>query len=342
MIGDGVEEIIDQSVENRRFRIRGVAIVFGAILFTTTVVFTVAGISVANLIQNAGQAEEQANGSSDEYQDIRYTLVGGIVNKEYMSEEEIRAEEAKVKELEERKKVEEEAAKKAAEEEKKRKEAAAQKPKPYVPPSGSKIVYLTFDDGPGPYTAQLLDVLKKYDVKATFFVTCNRAQYRNMITRAYNEGHSIGLHSCTHDYSKVYASEDAFFAELDTISNVVKAATGVETKLVRFPGGSSNTVSRKYNQGVVTRIVNELNERGYVYFDWNVSSGDAGNTTSTSKVYDNVIRGLKGNYSIVLQHDIKKFSVDAVERIIQDGKKYGFTFKALDMTSPTAHHRINN
>ncbi|MBQ6486770.1 polysaccharide deacetylase family protein [Candidatus Saccharibacteria bacterium] len=210
-------------------------------------------------------------------------------------------------------------------------------------PNGPKIIYLTFDDGPGPDTGRLLDVLKKYNVKATFFVTCNRAEHRAMITRAANEGHAIGLHTCTHNYASVYANDTAYFNDLGSISGLVKELTGKESKLVRFPGGSSNTVSARYSKGIISRVATELNRRGYVYFDWNVSSGDASNgVNSSDRVYSNVIKGLRGDYSIVLQHDIKSFSVDAVERIISYGLSNGFTFKALDTASPTAHHRISN
>ena len=209
-------------------------------------------------------------------------------------------------------------------------------------PEGPKIVYLTFDDGPGPDTGRLLDVLKKYNVKATFFVTCNRAAHRAMITRAANEGHSIGLHTCSHNYASIYASDDAYFSDLNSVSSVVKELTGQESKLVRFPGGSSNVVSAKYSKGIISRVADELGRRGYVYFDWNVSSGDAGGANDAGAVYNNVITHLRGDYSIVLQHDVKGFSVDAVEDIIKYGLANGFTFKALDTSSPTAHHRIGN
>ena len=336
MKDNDVEVIIDQTVENQRFRLRTILIVFFAVSFATLAVFATAAISVAILRSDATRNKELANNSSDNYQDIRYTEIGGKIVKEFLTDEEIKAEEEK---LAAERKAEEEriAAEKKAEEEKK---AAANKT--YTPPNGAKIVYLTFDDGPGPDTSRLLDVLKKYDVKATFFVTCNRSQYRNMITRAYNEGHSIGLHTCSHDYAKVYASDNAYFKDLQDISDLVTSLTGAESKLVRFPGGSSNTVSKKYNKGVISRVAKELDNRGYVYFDWNVSSGDAGGTNTTSGVVSNVTKKLKGNYSIVLQHDIKGFSVDAVESIIKFGLKYGFTFKALDATSPTAHHKIAN
>ncbi len=335
---DEPEVIIDQSRENRRFRIRGVFTFFFSLAFAIGVVFLVAAISANNI------HEAQAPSVNDDGKDIRYTLVGGVMTKEKLSEEELKRQE------EERKKREEEEAKKHEEEIKieeliKEQEKVAKSngsENDYTPPNGAKIVYLTFDDGPGPDTGRLLDVLKKYNVKATFFVTCNRSQYRNMIKRAYDEGHSIGLHSCSHNYAKVYASDTAFFDEFASVSKVVKDWTGVETKLIRFPGGSSNTVSKKYSKGIVSRVAKELTNRGYVYFDWNVSSGDAGETKNTDGVYKNVTKALKGNYSIVLQHDIHGFSVSAVERIIQFGQKYGFTFKALDTNSPTAHHRINN
>ncbi len=234
--------------------------------------------------------------------------------------------------------------KKKPEEKKEEKKNTKPAPIPTTNLKGAKIVYLTFDDGPGPYTADLLNVLKKYNVKATFFVTCNdNNKYANLIKREYEEGHTVALHTCTHNYGQVYQSEDAYFSDLDRISNIVKEQTGgYESKLVRFPGGSSNTVSKKYNKGIMTRLSKNLAEKGYTYFDWNVSSGDAGGTTTTDGVYNNVVRNLKSGASVVLQHDVKKYSVYAVERIIQFGLKYGFTFRALDASSPGMHHRINN
>lgn len=205
-----------------------------------------------------------------------------------------------------------------------------------------KTIYLTFDDGPGPYTEQLLDVLKKYDVKATFFVTCLNSNYSDSIGRAYREGHSIGAHTASHNYKKVYASEEAYFADLDEVQQLIYDQTGEYTDLVRFPGGSSNTVSN-FNPGIMTRLAQMLTDEGYQYFDWNVSSGDAGETTKTSVVVDNVISGCNGRKaSVVLQHDIKDYSVNAVESIIIWGQNNGYTFRALNVDSPTAHHGIAN
>ena len=297
------ERVINSSKEYRRYKIRGLLVLFGAMLFTTVAFFVMVGIT------DAASLKENANGSSDEFQDIRYTVVDGKEEKEYLSEEEIAAQDKRIEEekkrIEEEKKKEEEAKKKAEEEKK-------------------------------------LDILKKYNVKATFFVTCNRAANRQFIKRAHEEGHSIGLHTCSHDYAKVYASEEAYFKDLESISNLVKELTGTETKLIRFPGGSSNTVSKTYSKGLMSKLAKAVQEKGYVYFDWNVSSGDAGGANTSGMVYNNITKSLRGDYSIVLQHDIKGFSVDAVEGVIKFGKQYGFEFKALDMNSPTAHHRINN
>lgn len=203
-----------------------------------------------------------------------------------------------------------------------------------------KIIYLTFDDGPGPYTAQLLDILSKYHVKATFFVV--NTGYISLVQRIAAEGHTVALHTATHKFREVYASEDAYFADLTTIQTVVKEFTGVESKILRFPGGSSNTIS-SFNRGIMTRLTKLVKEQGFRYFDWNVDSGDAGGATSRWQVTNNVINGI-GNkqIAVVLQHDIKGYSVEAVEDIIVWGLENGYTFLPLDENSPVCEHNIYN
>ncbi len=204
-------------------------------------------------------------------------------------------------------------------------------------------VYLTFDDGPSAYTAELLDVLAKYGVKATFFVTCGGDD--SMILREYNEGHTVALHTCSHDYSYVYSSVANYFDDLYSVQNRVKSITGETVYLMRFPGGSSNMVSMNYDGGshIMSTLVNEVGARGFTYFDWNISSGDAGNVFSADAVFENVVYALKdGGSSVVLQHDVKDFSVAAVERIIVFGLNNGYTFAKLDANSFTAHHGVNN
>lgn len=203
-----------------------------------------------------------------------------------------------------------------------------------------KIIYLTFDDGPCAYTGKLLDILKSYNVKATFFVT-NQFGYDSYIKREYEEGHSIGVHTYSHLYKKIYSSVNEYFDDLYKMRNKIYNLTGYYTNLVRFPGGSSNTIS-KFNPGVVTKIAARMKEEGYVYFDWNVASKDTG-TNNADQIANNIIKSLHGGkYYIILQHDIKPNSIEAVKKVIEYGLKNGYEFKALDINSPTAHHEINN
>ncbi len=204
------------------------------------------------------------------------------------------------------------------------------------------VIYLTFDDGPGPYTAELLDVLKRYGVKATFFVT--GAGDDDLVAREYKEGHAVGLHTWSHDYAYIYGSVDNFMADLARVQERVKNVTGQETQLMRFPGGSSNTVSRRYDgrSHIMSQLVGEVERRGYVYFDWNTDSGDAGGSRTTEAVIAQVTGGLKDGPNVVLQHDTKDFSVAAVENIIKYGRDNGYMFAALDKDAFTAHHGVNN
>lgn len=206
-----------------------------------------------------------------------------------------------------------------------------------------KTIYLTFDDGPGKYTEDLLDILDEYGVKATFFVTNQNPDYNYVIREIAERGHSIGIHTYSHDYKDIYSSVSAYFNDLERMQQIIKEQTGFTTSLVRFPGGSSNTISKCYSQGIMTELASELNERNMQYFDWNVSSGDAGEVCTPDAVYRNVINGISGkDKPVVLQHDIKGFSIEAVGRIIEWGMDNGYTFSALHSGSPTAHHKIFN
>ena len=212
-----------------------------------------------------------------------------------------------------------------------------------VMPKG-KVIYLTFDDGPSEYTEKLLKVLNKHDVKATFFV-CESEQIE-VLSKIVKQGHSIGVHSETHNYKKVYESVDAYFDDMLWMRKRIYATTGVETNLVRFPGGSSNTVS-KFNPGIMTTLTQAVEDCGFTYFDWNVDSDDAGKAETADEVFKNVTTGIEWamkeyGFALVLQHDTKDFSIDAVERIIKWGKKNGYTFLTLQENSPGMHHELNN
>ena len=207
---------------------------------------------------------------------------------------------------------------------------------------GDKVVYLTFDDGPSAYTEKLLAVLAKYNAKATFFV-CDKGKNNPVMKKIVDGGHGIGVHSQTHNYQKIYASEDAYLADFNAMKQIILNQTGVDTKLFRFPGGASNGVS-KFNPGIMTRLTKLMTDMGYNYYDWNVSSGDAGaGANSLEDVFNNVISGIQNKkVPVVLQHDINEFSVEAVESILIWGLQNGCTFQALDESSPICRHNVNN
>ncbi len=213
-------------------------------------------------------------------------------------------------------------------------------PEPVIVEPEGKVIYLTFDDGPGEYTEALLGVLKKHNIKATFFaVNTNRV---DLLARIAQEGHTIGIHSATHVFKDVYASEEAFFADLHKMQDVIYEHTGQTARLIRFPGGSSNTIS-KFNPGIMTRLSELVEAHGFRYFDWNVDSDDAGRAKTANTVYNNVISAVQEyDRSVVLQHDIKEFSVNAVERIIKWGLVNGYTFLPLTYDSPDCQHVIQN
>lgn len=209
---------------------------------------------------------------------------------------------------------------------------------------GSKVIYLTFDDGPCVYTSEILDVLAHYNVKATFFVTNQKPDYQHLISRIHNEGHAIGVHTYSHLYS-VYQNDETFFADIQAMNDIIAVQTGSPTRLLRFPGGSSNTISKQYNQGIMSRLAKSVTDMGYVYFDWNVTSGDASGSYASrnpQKIASNVIAGLKENSSIVLMHDMNGANIQSLPIIIEYALANGYSFAPLNENSPTAHHGINN
>ena len=209
--------------------------------------------------------------------------------------------------------------------------------------SETKKIALTFDDGPHPrYTPQILKILKKYNVKATFFVTNKGPD--ELIKREYDEGHTVALHTASHDYAILYASDEAYFNDLYSVQDRVKRITGYESKIIRFPGGSSNTISRKYSDGIMSRLTREVQNRGFRYYDWNVSSGDAaGGSPAPSQIYNNVVNALRyDRVNMVLMHDIKSYTRDALRDIIRYGKENGYTFEKITMDTDMITQRVNN
>lgn len=213
------------------------------------------------------------------------------------------------------------------------------------PVNPDKTIYLTFDDGPSAsITPGILKILKEENVKATFFVINHSSTLDYLIKQEYDEGHTVGLHSYTHNYASVYSSSEAYFKDLEQIQNKVQKITGVRSKIIRFPGGSSNTISRKYNSGLMTHLTKEVSNRGFQYFDWNVGSGDSGNARTSAEVYNNVIKNLHEKASIILMHDFEgnTKTLNALRDIIRYGKENGYRFESIKMDTFPVHHNVNN
>lgn len=212
-------------------------------------------------------------------------------------------------------------------------------PKPI--PAKGKTVYLTFDDGPCAYTPEILDILDKYNVKATFFVV--NGKYNYLMKEIVDRGHKIGLHCYKHVYSEVYASDEAYFTDLQKIHDVVKKETGVDADIIRFPGGGSNTISKKYSKGIMTRLTKSVVEKGYAYFDWNCYNGDADGVKSVAKQVQNCSQFPRGASNIVvLMHDNKEATVKALPKIIEYYQSCEMTFGVLQKDTKFTNHTVYN
>ncbi len=206
---------------------------------------------------------------------------------------------------------------------------------------GRKRVYLTFDDGPSKYTDEILDILNEYNIKATFFVLAKDG-YDDQYNRIVREGNTLAIHSYSHVYDTIYASEDSFREDVTAVADYVYNVTGVKVKFYRFPGGSSNRVSSV----PTSSFINILNENNLVYFDWNVASGDAvSSPLSSSQIYNNVINGCAGRDDcVVLMHDAvgKHSTVEALPSIIEKLQSEGAVFLPITEGTNQITHKIND
>jgi len=206
------------------------------------------------------------------------------------------------------------------------------------------IVYLTFDDGPSSITLDVLDVLETYKVKATFFVWTKKAEFEPIMLKTYQQGHTIGLHTASHNYNVIYASTTNYFNDLYSVQSWVQNVTGSTSMILRFPGGSSNT-SSDYNPGIMTKVTSLVQQKGFHYFDWNVSSGDGSKDTTTEEIVYNVTKNIKSSrINVVLMHDSKphQATLDALPEILNYLQSIGALVLPITMDTPQIHHAVNN
>lgn len=195
------------------------------------------------------------------------------------------------------------------------------------------VMYLTFDDGPSvECTGKVLDILAENGIKATFFVVGRNSdteKKRQLLKRIVDEGHTIGIHSYSHDYKQIYASVEAFLEDFNKIYHWVYKTTGIKPEIFRFPGGSVNN----YNANTRREIITEMTRRGFRYFDWNVAAMDAvENGISAEKIESNILDHAKNvTRGVVLMHDSTRMNstVEALPSIIAGLKEQGFIFKPL-------------
>ena len=202
-------------------------------------------------------------------------------------------------------------------------------------------VYLTFDDGPSENTQEILSILKKHGVKATFFVTGKEGdEEKKWYQQIVADGHTLGMHSYSHKYSTIYESVDAFAADFTTLRDYLEDITGVKCQFYRFPGGSSNQVSNTD----MNEFIDYLGEQGMTYYDWNVVCGDA-----TSQIYtaDELVQNVmtdvvKYKYSVVLMHDAadKDSTVEALEKILQKLEAMDVQILPITEDAQVIHHNL--
>ncbi len=212
-------------------------------------------------------------------------------------------------------------------------------------PSGQapRRVFLTFDDGPSKTTETVLDILKEEGVPATFFVIAaeNNEQYLPLLARTAAEGHQIALHSCTHEYRDIYRNSAAYWADIKALkARIAPYLPGDVEELcwLRFPGGSTNTVSHKYGgRSIMKSLKAQAEEKGYHYIDWNVCAEDAvGGHPSASEIYRNVVGDVGDKTTcVVLMHDTRatKTTAEALPDIIHWFKEHGFEFCTVSALS---------
>ena len=195
-----------------------------------------------------------------------------------------------------------------------------------------KVAYLTFDDGVSKYTNEILDILARYNVKATFFPNW-KGNSDEKYKRIYDEGHAIGNHTYSHEYADVYTSRDGFISEVTRLNEKIRQATGYTPVIFRFPGGSNNTVHRNYNKDIMQQAISVLSDLGMQYYDWNVNSGDADSSKGASKetILSNVLARTTMDRAVILMHDTntKGTTVAALPEIIEGLISKGYSFGTL-------------
>ena len=207
--------------------------------------------------------------------------------------------------------------------------------KPFILAKDKKTAYLSFDDGPSYNTSDVLKILNQYDINATFFILgCTITEEgADCLKQMAKDGHTIGIHTYSHDYKKIYSSVESFLDDFYKDYRLIYAITGVKATIFRFPWGSFNS----YNKGIRDELVAEMERRGFTYYDWNLSADDSIYNPSEYQIKQNVLKNLeKYSKPIILMHDssINRQTVRALPDLIKKIIDKGYEFDTLDHRLP--------
>ncbi len=200
---------------------------------------------------------------------------------------------------------------------------------------GPKTAYLTFDDGPSNRTCEVLDILDKANIKATFFIVGETIteKGKECLKQMVEDGHTIGLHTYSHNYKKLYSSVESFLEDYDKLYQLIYEITGIKPNIFRFPGGSTNSFVKKIKQEVII----EMERRGFTFYDWNVSAEDSVGKPTAYSIMKNIRKDYnRFHYPVVLMHDSEKNSltVSLLPEIISEIKEAGYIFDTVDNRTP--------
>lgn len=303
-------------VKNKKYKIQGLILILTAFFFLTTVVL---GYNLSYKLKQVIEVKEVL-AATEQKQDENRQQIDESQTSISELEGQIKALEVELQKIE-------------------RENAVAQKNKE----DKTRHAYLTFDDGPTENTRKILDFLKANDIKATFFVIGTEG-YDDVYKRIVDEGHTIGIHSNTHRYDQIYKSKEAFMKDINALSDRIYNLTGVRSNIFRFPGGSNNTISKRYNKtDIMGQLTDTIEQEGYHYFDWNVDSLDASASTQDKDIIvQSVIEGARDkNNAIILMHDAaaKTTTVEALPEIVEGLRKQGYIFDKMDETTVPIHFK---
>lgn len=201
-----------------------------------------------------------------------------------------------------------------------------------------KRAYLTFDDGPSENTGEILDILSKNNVKASFFVVAKEEEYYDYYRRIVKEGHTLALHSYSHDYQKIYSNVREFALDIEELQKLLYDVTGTYCKFYRFPGGSSNSVS----QTDMKELISYVEKENLIYLDWNALNNDAVCDSYTpEELVENIMQDAdKLDDVIILMHDltVRHSTVESLQLLIDRLQEAGFELLPIDEDTPLIRH----